>query len=482
MTVPEQYQAGPRASSDDPRRAGAGYSSGAALGDSTTVDASRAASGGSTVDSSGPALRGSTAGEIAASVEAAVAAGRLTPGSRLPSVRRLARDLGVSPTTVAAAVAELRRRGVVVSRPRSGTRIAQRPPLRPAYPVGVVPEGARDLATGRPDPALLPDLTTVLRNLDGPWRGYGDEPVLPALAEVAAAAFRADGVAAGRICVVNGALDGIERVLAAHLAPGDAVAVEDPGWPGVLDLARSLGLRLVAVAVDERGMVPDALAAAQRAGARAVVHTPRGHNPCGSALDPQRARALRAVLDDELLVVEDDHLGPVAGTPWHTLTGGARWAAIRSVSKWLGPDLRLAVLAGDGETLARVEGRQSLGPGWVSGIAQRVAATLWADRATIAGVERAAAAYAERRAALAALVTAAPAPSGINLWIEVPDEQAAVRSLLADGWAVAAGAPYRLSPGPAIRVTTAELLPHEAPRLAAAIERSIAPPRRTRAA
>ena len=427
-------------------------------------------------------LTGGTASEIAASVEAAVAGGRLAPGSPLPSVRRLARDLGVSPTTVAAAVAELRRRGVAVSRPRSGTRVAERPPLRPAYPTGTVPEGARDLATGRPDPALLPDLAAVLRGLEGPWRGYGDEPVLPELAEVAAAAFRADGVPAGRICAVNGALDGIERVLAAQLAPGDAVAVEDPGWPGVLDLARSLGLRLVPVGVDARGMRPDELATAQRSGVRAVVLTPRGHNPCGSALDAGRARELRAVLAEDVLLVEDDHLGPVAGTPWHTLTGGARWAAVRSVSKWLGPDLRLAVVAGDDETIARVEGRQSLGPGWVSGISQRVAAALWADPRVAAAVERAAATYAERRAALAGLVAAAPAPSGINLWIEVPDEQAAVRSLAGDGWAVAAGAPYRLSPGPAIRVTTAELRPDEAPGLAAAIERAIAPPRRTRAA
>jgi DNA-binding transcriptional MocR family regulator len=427
-------------------------------------------------------VMGSNASEIAASVEAAVAGGRLAPGAPLPSVRRLAGDLGVSPTTVAAALADLRRRGVVVSRSRSGTRVAERPPLRPAGPAGAVPEGARDLATGRPDPELLPDLTPVLRVIDAPWRGYGDEPVLPELAEVAAAAFAADGVPARRICAVNGALDGIERVLAAHLAPGDAVAVEDPGWPGVLDLARTLGLRLIPVGVDARGMVPAALAAAQVAGARAVVHTPRGHNPCGSALDAQRAEELRAVLAGDLLVVEDDHLGPVAGTPWHTLAGGARWAAVRSVSKWLGPDLRLAVIAGDEATLARVEGRQSLGPGWVSGLAQRIAATLWTDPRVMAGVERAAAAYAERRAALAALVDAAPAPSGINLWIPVPDEEAAVRSLLAEGWAVAAGTPYRLSPGPAIRVTTAELLPAEAPRLAAAIERAITPPRRTRAA
>lgn len=230
-------------------------------------------------------------------------------------------------------------------------------------------------------------------------------------------------------------------------------------------------------------MVPDALAAAQRAGARAVVLTPRGHNPCGSAFDPARAAELREVLADDVLVIEDDHLGPVAGTPWHTLVDGREtWAAVRSVSKWLGPDLRLAVLAGDETTLSRVEGRQSLGPGWVSALVQRLVAHLWSDPDVMAVVARAADAYAERRNALATLVDAAPAPSGINLWVPVPDEFTAVRALLADGWAVAAGAPYRLSPGPSIRVTTAALQPDEAPRLAEALKRATSPPRRTRAA
>jgi DNA-binding transcriptional MocR family regulator len=427
--------------------------------------------------------RGSGASEIAANVEADIAAGRLVPGEQLPSVRRMAATLGVSTATVAAAAADLRRRGVVVSRPRSGLRVAHRPPVRSALDVAEVPAGARDLVTGSPDPALLPDLRPALRAIEAPQRLYGTEPVLPELAEVATAAFVADGVPATRVWVLNGALDAIERVLAAHLSPGDAVAVEDPGWPGVLDLARMLGLRLVPVSVDERGMLPGELAAAQRAGARAVVVTPRGHNPCGSAFDAARAGELRDVLGDDVLVIEDDHLGPVAGTPWHTLVGGRdRWAVVRSVSKWLGPDLRLAVLAGDETTLAHVEGRHALGPGWVSGLVQRLTARLWSDPEVMAGVARAAEAYTERREALAALVDAAPAPSGINLWVPVPGEFAAVRALRDEGWAVAAGAPYRLSPGSAIRVTTAALAPDEAPRLAEAIERAVSPPRRTRGA
>jgi DNA-binding transcriptional MocR family regulator len=434
-------------------------------------------------------VSGGSASEIAASIEHGVASGALAPGDRLPSVRALAAALDVSPTTVAAALADLRRRGLVVSRPRSGTRIGARPPLRSARQAPAAPPGMRDLASGNPDPALLPDLAGALHDLPAPHRLYGDPPVLPELAEVAHAALREDGVLAdaARLCVVNGALDGIERVLVAHLEPGDAVAVEDPGWPGVIDLVRALGLRVIGVPVDGRGMVPEALERALRAGARAVVLTPRAQNPTGAAHDAERAAELRGVLGGDVLLVEDDHLGPVAGVPWHSAAGASdRWAVVRSVSKWLGPDLRCALLAGDELTLARVEGRQSLGPGWVSGLIQRLTARLWTDPAVLALVDRAREAYAARReatlAALAAHGLQASGASGLNVWVPVADEDAAVRTLLAAGASVAAGAPFRLAAAPAIRITTATVTPEEAARLASALAGAVRPPRRTRAA
>jgi DNA-binding transcriptional MocR family regulator len=439
-------------------------------------------------------LSGASANAIAASVERGVATGALAPGDALPSVRALAAELEVSPTTVAAALRDLRRRGVVVSRPRSGTRIGERPPLR-LRGAPVAPPGARDLASGSPDPAFLPDLAAALRDLDAPHRLYGEPPVLEELAAVVARDVAAPGHAArsnhdraprgdaARICVVNGALDGIERVLAAHLSPGDAVVVEDPGWPGVIDLVRALGLRVIGARVDARGMLPEELARALRAGARAVVLTPRGQNPFGAAHDAARAAELRAVLTEDVLLVEDDHLGPVAGVDWLSASGStARFATVQSVSKWLGPDLRVAIVTGDELTLARVEGRQSLGPGWVSGISQRLTARLWSST----DVTRPREAYIERReamlAALAALGVEAYGASGLNVWVPVPDEDAVVRALLAAGHSISAGAGFRLSTPPAVRITTATVKPEEAPAIAGAVAAAVSPPRRTRAA
>src|SRR4051794_6592057 len=160
-----------------------------------------------------------------------------------------------------------------------------------------------------------------------------------------------------------------------------------------------------------------------------------------------------------------------------TRSRGRAAATIRSVSKWLGPDLRCAVLAGDELTLARVEGRMSLGAGWVSGMLQRLAAYLWADPDVEALVEQAVAVYASRRAAmvdaLAAHGLSAHAPSGLNVWVPVPDEDAAVRALLAEGVSIAAGAPFRLETPPAVRITIATVRAGEAAAIAAALAAAV---------
>ncbi len=395
----------------------------------------------------------------------------------------------MSPTTVAAAFKDLRSRGLVVTRSRSGAYVSWRPPVAGAWHGAVAPAGVRDLAGGNPDPRLLPDLTSALRQVEAPRQLYGGDPADPRLLELAQAEFAEAGVDAGSIAVVSGALDGIERALAAQLRPGDLIAVEDPGFAGLFDLLRAGGYALRPVAIDSEGMTPAALAEALDDGASAVVFNPRGQNPTGASLGPERAGALLGVLDrvPEAMVLEDDHLGPIAGAPRFTLTAGrARWAAARSLAKSLGPDLRLAVLAGDPHTISRVRGRQAVGPGWVSHLLQRTAVALLEDPKVAQGLERAAETYTDRRetfvAALAEHGIEAEAPSGLNVWIPVPDETSVVQALREQGWAVAPGAPFRLQVGTAIRITISTLQADEAKPLAAAIATALQPSHRTRSA
>lgn len=404
-------------------------------------------------------------------------------------MRSLAAELGVSPTTVAAAYKSLSSRGLVVTRSRSGAHVSWRPPLSAPVLGAPVPEGVRDLASGNPDPELLPDLTPVLRRVEPPRQLYGGDPADPQLLALARSELERDGIAAEDMAIVSGALDGIERALEAQLRPGDVVAVEDPGFAGVFHLLRALGLALRPVAIDARGMIPAALGEALEQGVAAVVLNPRGQNPTGASLDLERAAALRDLLDQkpDVMVLEDDHLGPIAGAPRLTLTAGrSRWAAARSLAKSLGPDLRLAVLAGDDDTINRVRGRQAVGPGWVSHLLQRTAATLWEDEKVVRDLERTTKIYSQRReafvGALAEQGIDVESPTGLNVWIPVPAETSVVQALQIAGWAVMPGAPFRLQASPAIRVTISTLQPAEAKDLAAAIARALAPSPRTRSA
>ncbi|MEU9004640.1 aminotransferase class I/II-fold pyridoxal phosphate-dependent enzyme [Streptomyces sp. NPDC059982] len=430
-------------------------------------------------------ITGRRASDIAASVESGVGSGALAPGFLLPPMRELAGELGVNPNTVAAAYRTLRERGVIETDGRRGSRVRARPATAPRDSLRIpVPEGVRDLTQGNPDVSLLPSLDGALaaaarRYAQAPTL-YGQDPVLPDLARLARAGLEADGVPAGPVAVTSGALDGIERVLAAHLRPGDAVAVEDPGWGALLDLAPALGLKVLPVAVDDEGPVPAAVARALADGARALVVTARAQNPTGAAVGAQRARELRALLAAHpgVLLIEDDHGHGIVDLPLCPLGGVTRhWALVRSTAKAYGPDLRVAVLTGDAVTLDRVRGRQRLGPGWVSRLLQYAVVELWSSGAV--DPRAVARAYGLRRdgliTALAERGVRAHGRSGMNVWLPVADETAAVTRLLAAGWAVSAGARFRVEAGPGVRITVSGLSPAEVVPLADAVAAAARP-------
>src|ERR1700722_19528573 len=401
-------------------------------------------------------IRGTGAEAIASDVEEAISTGALAPGAELPPIRELAAQLGINANTAAAAYRLLRERVAVETAGRRGTRVRDRPATTPRSLRGLaVPAGGRDLSTGNPDPALLPIAAAQL-----PWAGsrrrtpllYGEPAVSPELAEYARTSLTADDVPAEHLAVTAGALDGIERVLTAHLRPGDRVAVEDPGWANLLDLLAALGFSAEPVRVDDDGPVAADVARALRRGARAVVVTTRAQNPTGAAVSGARAKELRQLLADhgDVLLVEDDHCAGIAGVPLHTLGGARRhWAYIAAAAQAYGPDLRLALLAGDRRTVERVHGRLRLGPGWISHLLQDVAVNLWRDRAASRRVHEAETAFTRNRellqAALADRGVASRGRSGLNVWIPVPDETVAITRLLSAGWAAAPGTRFRIA-------------------------------------
>ena len=424
-------------------------------------------------------IRGTGAEAIASDVEEAISTGALAPGAELPPIRELAAQLGINANTAAAAYRLLRERGAVETAGRRGTRVRDRPATTPRSLQGIaVPPGARDLSSGNPDPALLP-IAGLSSRRNTPVL-YGDPAVSPELAEYAQSSLTADGVPAEHIAVTAGALDGIERVLSAQLRPGDRVAVEDPGWANLLDLLAALGFPAEPIRVDDDGPLTADVARALSRGVRAIVVTTRAQNPTGAAVSAARATELRHQLADhgDVLLVEDDHCAGIAGAPLHTLAGTTRhWAFVRSAAKAYGPDLRLALLAGDRRTVDRVHGRLRLGPGWISHLLQDLAVSLWRDKESARLVHKAETVYTRNRellgAALADRGVTSYGRSGLNVWVPVPDETVAITRLLGAGWAAAPGTRFRIGTPPGMRITVSSIDADDIDPLADAVTEAI---------
>ncbi len=430
-------------------------------------------------------ISGRTAASIAASLEHHLDAGHGGTGEPLPTVRDLAATLRVSPATVAAAYKLLRARGLVAGQGRRGTRVAPSRLAPAQFLTPMVPAGAIDLASGNPDPRVLPAIAPALHAIQDDIRLYGERRDRGGLVAFASGEFEADGVPARSLAVMSGAMDAVERILREHLRPGDGVAIEDPSFPGLMDLIAASGYTVVPFDVDEEGPRSDGLAAALRRRCGAVIVTPRAQNPTGAAVTAARAAELKRVLRgfSGVVLIENDYAAPVAGAKFHSLrpeTHGS-WAVVRSTSKFLGPDLRVALLAGDDLTVSRVRARQALGTRWVSHILQQLTLALWSDPASGRQLARASEIYSQRRAAALAALREhgidARAASGFNIWIAVRDEVNVVQALAARGWAVAAGERFRIRSGPGIRVTISTLQPAEAVRFAADLASALRPVR-----
>lgn len=423
-------------------------------------------------------ISGRSASEIADSLRARIERGDLHPGDLLPPVRVLADELGVNRNTVVAAYRQLTQAGVIVTRGRGGTRVADPSPVaQEGFAAGSV---LRDVGTGNPDPELIPDLSGALAAMAGRPVLYGEPVIDPGLERWALDWMRDDLAPAAdlRLTITSGAADAVERLLAQALTRDDAVALEDPCFLTSIHTVRIGGYRAVPVPVDDEGMTVAGLRAALEQGVRAVVHTPRAQNPTGASLSARRAEQLRTVLRDHpyVLVIEDDHFSLLSRQPFHSLiaAGHRRWALVRSVSKFLGPDMCLAVTASDPETAERLAMRLTPGTTWVSHLLQRLTLALVTDAATMAAIEGAGAHYAARNAAFVERLSTEGVPAdagdGLNLWIPLPVPARAVsEQLMRRGWLARAGDDFVLGesgPSRRLRLTVHDLDDVDAERLA----------------
>jgi GntR family transcriptional regulator / MocR family aminotransferase len=297
----------------------------------------------------------------------AIITARLAPGDRLPTSRDLAVELGVARSTIATVYARLIGEGFVEARTGDGTYVALHPASaqrrRPSLPnaltarrpvtlqskPAVIPDVRIDLRTGRPDPELFP-LTDwrrcVTSALQTPPPGYGNPAGLPAL-RVAIASWvrRSRGVIAEpeQVLVTAGAQQAFDLFSRVLLAPGDTIAIEDPGYTPARRVFEHNGLRIAPIPVDRDGIIVDAIPST----ARAVYITPSHQLPTGVTMTATRRRELLALAQQRnMAIIEDDYDTEYRHVdrplePIQMLDTAGRVLYVGTFSKTLSPSLRL---------------------------------------------------------------------------------------------------------------------------------------------
>src|SRR5690554_1871 len=389
---------------------------------------------------------------IAAGVGRLIHSGRLSVGDRLPTVREIATELGVSPATVSQAWQALASVGLIISRGRNGTFVREQPARRTTprsqLAAQLTLKQSLELSSGTPDPDLLPTIGPALSRVAdrAVTSSYQDMSVLP---ELLAHLRDSWPYPAESFTIVNGALDALSRSLEQVTRFGDRVVVENPGFPPFFDLLDQLGLDRLPVDVDQDGIVPASLEEALKRSPSAVILQPRAHNPTGASMTPGRAEEIAGLLrDHHAVIIEDDHSADISTAPDVSLGSWLpdRVLHIRSYSKSHGPDLRIAALGGPADLIDRIVARRMLGPGWTSRMLQTILHDLLTSTASIAEVAEARSSYAAKQKALADALGDLGLPmrqaDGINFWLPVADEQSAIVELAASGIRVAGGSPF----------------------------------------
>jgi DNA-binding transcriptional MocR family regulator len=416
----------------------------------------------------------------------------MRPGDRLPSTREISARHRVSPVTVSRALADLRAEGVLVTRPGSGTYVADRRTTTPvqeidtswqtvtlgdrtvdaasvAFLLAPHQAGAISLAGGYPHPSLLPTralaaaLGRAARRPDA-----AERPPLQGLAGLRAWFAQSVNASLGAddVLITTGGQSALSAAFRAIVPAGGCLLVESPTYIGALAAARAARLSPVPVPTDRGGLRTDLLADAFAAtGARALYCQPTYQNPTGSVLATERRRKVLAIARDAgAFVIEDDyarwlaHERP-APPPLIADDDDGRVVQIASITKVTSPNLRIGALLARGPVAERLRSLRIVDDFFVPRPLQEAAIELlgapsWAGR--LAALARA---LADRRAVLLAALaehlpearpTGVPA-GGLNVWVALPDaldDLALAQASRTAGVLISPGRPYHAAEPP----------------------------------
>jgi GntR family transcriptional regulator / MocR family aminotransferase len=409
--------------------------------------------------------------QIARAIASDVRRGRLHAGDVLPGTRALARTLGVHRNTVIAAYGELTAEGWITTEQGRGTFISKPlpdpTPRRFAAMTGgdaVEPAAAFELGAGVTVPqcpsglqavynlAGWPDLRLVPTTaLARAWRraverhgretlsysGAQGHPRLRTALAAMLSATRGLAVDASRVLVTRGTQGALTVIAHALLRPGDAVAVENPGYRRAWQVLSLTGARVVPIPVDAHGLSIDGLAAvAERETIRAVFVTPHHQFPTTVTLSATRRRALLDLARrHRFVIIEDDydHEFHYDGRPILPLASADTAGSviyIGSLSKTLAPGLRLGYIAATRGVIAHLTQYRSLIDTQGDGVLESAVAELIEDGDVQRHVRKSRRIYRARRDAMVALLksglrdaaTVSVPVGGTALWIRIAPE------------------------------------------------------------
>jgi len=412
---------------------------------------------------------------LAEQIARAIADGKLENGMRLQTHRQMADDLRLSVQTVSRAYEELIRRNLISGETGRGTfvRSLKREPDPPYLPerLGEV----IDLSILKPicEPMHLDRMKKALgwlaENLPASSAlSFRPNVVFPRHRAVAVEWLRTCGldVSAANISLTNGATAAMTVALMSAAPPGSKVATEGIGHHTLTPLASYLGLTLEGLAIDDQGIIPEALdTCCRESGIRAVFVQPSVINPTATLMGIERRAAIVEVARrHDVAIIESDILGPLVENrpPPIASLAPERTLYFTSFTKIVVPGLRIGYLVAPDRYVAAVANRHLVSNWMATPIVAEIATRWVSDGTALELVNWQREALRTRHATASEVLSGIPFlshPQSLHIWLPLTGErteEAFVAHARLQGVAIATGTSFRISNHPwhpAVRIS-----------------------------